>query len=105
MKNVGLGAVNVDDRPEGRQLWPDGEPMVVVRPLDVQMTVALAKVALTNDSADALREAVSGPCQVVGFLFKTSEGRLMAVDENDENAEHVQVGDIIVSPQELQSPE
>src|SRR5271167_4653869 len=69
---------------EGRQKWPDGEPIVVLRPLNRAQTMALVNVAIKHESEEALKQAVGGgPCELLGFLT-IKDGKLVAVDENDE---------------------
>lgn len=86
---------------EGRQLWPDGEPIVVLRPLNKPQSMALVSVAIKHDSFEALKEAVtSGPCELLGFLTM-KDGKLVAVDENDENPVAIEQGDVMAAPSDL----
>lgn len=96
---------------EGRQKWPDGEPIVVLRPLNKPQTMALVNVAIahsaehTATSEEAMREAIGGgPCELLGFLA-IKDGKLVAVDENDENPVGVEQGDIMAAPDDLRRPD
>ena len=93
-----------DGAPEGIERWPDnGEPVVVVRPVEVGVVLALAKTALAQQSEEALKEAIVGrPSRMLGFL-KRVEGRFVAVDENGLNPEPVGAGDILAAPSDLRA--
>jgi len=86
---------------EGRQKWPDGEDIVVLRPLNKAQTMALVSVAIKHESEEALKEAVAGgPCQLLGFLAM-KDGKLVAVDEHGENPVTIEQGDIMAAPGDL----
>lgn len=92
-----------DGAPAGVERWPDnGEPVVVLRPLDLPVTLALAKTALAHNNGEALEQAVGGgPCRLLGFLVKRTDGSMVAVDENGENPEDIGPGDILAAPSNL----
>ena len=100
-----MTAPKFEQVPSGVRRWPNGEPMLVVRPARPAVTIALANVALLHQHTDALKEAVTdGPCTFLGFLV-TRDARPMAVDEDGKNATRVEPGDIFVEPGMLQAPD
>jgi hypothetical protein len=91
--------------PEGVDRWPDGEPVVVMRPIRADVTLALAKVALEHQSNDALKEAITGgPCKFMGFLSSAS-GKLMVVDPDGGDPIPLEAGDIFCAPEDLRQPD
>ncbi len=88
--------------PKGVSRWPNGEPILVLRPHAPQVSLAFAKVALAHQSEDALREAVSnGPATFLGFLVMRKRVAY-AVDENGQNAVTIEPGDIFVEEDALE---
>jgi hypothetical protein len=91
--------------PKGAQRWDNNEPVIVMRPLNVGLTLSLSKVALAHQNEEALKEAVTGPCQFLGFLTRQEDGKLCVVDEDGENPLPLGAGDILVEPSMLQQPD
>jgi acetaldehyde dehydrogenase (acetylating) len=87
--------------PKGVACWPDGEAILVLRPQNPPLVMALAHIAKEHGSVDALREATSGPCTFMGYLSK----KKAIVDENGENPQPLQKGDIFVSRHEIAEPD
>jgi hypothetical protein len=91
--------------PEGVARWEDDQPVLVLRPVNRDMTIALAKIAVAHDSDEALRQAVGGgPLTFMGFLMQR-DGVMMAVDENGENPVPIDSGDVLGDPGMLIKPD
>lgn len=91
--------------PEGASRWEDDQPVLVMRPINRDVTIALAKVSIAHNSAEALRQAVEGgPLTFLGFLVKREDGEMVAVDENGEHPVPLDVGDVFVDPSMLRKP-
>lgn len=91
--------------PDGVERWPDGEVILVARPENARLTVALATVAVDHQSLDALSEASSGPLTFMGFLKRQSDGTVRIVDEKGENPRPLEPGDIFLSRHEISGHE
>jgi len=72
--------------------FTDGQPIVVLRAADPRVNMALVDIAEREQSADAVREALTGPLRMVGWLVER-DGHLMAV--NGEATHDVQRGDVL----------
>lgn len=83
--------------------WPNGEPMIVVRPENPRLVVALAQIAVNHDSMEALRQTSEGDHVFLGFLVRR-DGMPFAVDSEGENAIAVEPGDLFVEPDSLVAP-
>jgi hypothetical protein len=94
----------VSEIPEGVERWPNGDPVVVVRPLNVNMTLTLAKIAHEHQNEDALKEAISGgPVSFLGFLTKR-DGKMFAIWEGEDPVP-VDAGDILAGLDQLRKPD
>lgn len=88
--------------PAGVARWPDGEAILVLRPQNAPLVLALGHVALKHNSPEALREAcTSGPMIYMGFLKRTKKGEPVIVDHNGENPQPLKPGDTFASRHEL----
>jgi hypothetical protein len=108
--------------PAGVARWPDGEAILVLRPQNAPLVLALGKIAVEHDSLEALREAcTSGPMTFMGFLKrmtpeeagwvpasgseqgtkKKGKKEYAIVDENGENPQPLKAGDTFASRHEL----
>lgn len=97
--------VDIKKVPKGAERWENNEPVIVMRPFNVALTLSLSKVAIAHQSEEALREAVQGPCTFIGFLTRQEDGKLCVVDEDGENAVPLGEGDILVEPSMLMQPD
>lgn len=101
MSGVGKDEVNP---PKDAKRWPNGEPVIVLRPLKRGVTLALAKVAVEHQSHEALKQAFThGPCEFMGYLVQR-DGKLLAVYENGENPVPIDPVDILVEPATCDGP-
>jgi hypothetical protein len=84
--------------------FPDGEPILVVRPSNPPVVLSLAEIAVKHQSVEALRQTTEGPFKFMGFLVQRGS-KWLAVDENGKNAKEVQPGDVFTSQQECEKLE
>lgn len=93
--------VSLVGAPSGVERWPDGEVILVARPENPPLALALASVAVDHNSVDAFREASSGPLIFMGFLKKQPDGTPCIVDEKGKNPKPLEPGDILLSRHEI----
>lgn len=80
--------------------FADGQPIVVLRPEDPRLVLALAKVAVQHQSEEAMRETTRGMMTMVGYLVKRN-GKHAAVDADGCNPQELQPGDVFSAPSML----
>lgn len=93
--------IEIPNVPKGVERWPDGEVILVARPENPQLAVALASIALDHQSLEALQEASSGRLTFMGFLKRQRDGTMRIVDEKGENPQLLQAGDTFLSRHEI----
>jgi hypothetical protein len=79
----------------------DGQPIIVLRPLEREKVLALSKVAIAHNSEDALSSAMEGEHVFLGYLVRRG-GKLFAVDEHGEHATEPRSGDIFTAMSDLE---
>jgi len=95
---------NDDKMPADVLRFPDGEPMIVLRPESPAEVVALASVALKHQSDEAMRQAYDRPLQFLGYFVKR-KGKYLAVDANGQNPVEIRPGDVFAAPGDCYKPD
>jgi hypothetical protein len=87
--------------PKKAARWPDGKPILVMRPLDPESVLAGAKAALAAQDQRIMNAAMTGPAKFMGFLER---GGLKIIDEKGNNPVSLQPGDFFTAPGDHLTP-
>jgi hypothetical protein len=82
--------------PANVKRWPNGEPIVVVRPANPRKVLALAAVSVQHQSQEAMWATVEGSCTFVGYLTQDSKVTYEGVADQE-----LQEGDLLVEPRAI----